>query len=185
MTTPRVLEVHPVRHWLAQVRQAGFPLDHPYLEQCWTPVLGPTSVLLLRRCNALWADATPARVPVAQLSGQLGLGRGTAPSSHIWRTVRRLVDNGFALDAAPGELHVYTEVPPVPARLLARTPAWCRQAHDRLLGEHLDALARSSAPKQTLLAVGSPSAVGGDPERMAALLELRRGPNPTPRRISR
>ena len=185
MTTPRALEVHPVRHWLAPVRQAGFPLDHPYLEQCWAPVLGPSSVLLLRHCNALWADSAPARVPLAQLGRQLGLGGGTAPSSHIWRTVGRVVDNGFAVHAGPGELHVYTEVPPVPARLLARTPTWCRAAHDRLLGEHLDALARSSSPERALLTVGAPPMPGGTPHRMAALLELRRSPNPTPRRISR
>src|SRR5579884_2446847 len=129
MPTPHVLEVHPVRHWLAEVRQVGFPLHHPYLEECWTPVLGPSSVLLLRRCVALWGDAAPARVPVADLAAQLGLGRGTAPSSSIWRTVGRVIDHGFAFDAGPGELHVYTEVPPVPSLWLRRAPVWCREAH--------------------------------------------------------
>jgi len=141
-TTPEVLDLHPVPHPSAPVRQAGFPLDHPYLEQCWTPVIGPSSVLLLRRCTSLWREGAPAHVRTEDLARQLGLGSGTARNSPLWHTVERVVRFRFASMPAAGELGVYTEVPPVPARQLERLPSWCRQQHERLLGQHLDALAR-------------------------------------------
>ncbi len=36
--------------------RVGFPLDHPYLERVDCSVLGPTSVLLLRRVGELLAE---------------------------------------------------------------------------------------------------------------------------------
>ncbi|SRR6266851_4162951 len=163
---PEVLDLHPVAHPTAPVRQVGFPLDHPYLEHCWTPVLGPSSVLLLRRCPWLWREATPTRVSMDQLAGQLGLGRGTGRNSPVWHTIERVVRFRFAAMPTPGELHVYTEVPPVPARQLERLPGWCQSEHERLLGAHLDALARPAAVAQVPMpAVAPPHA------RMAQRLE--------------
>src|SRR5438105_2076504 len=107
-TTPEVLDLHAVPHPSAPVRQAGFPLDHPYVEHCWTPVIGPTSVAFLRRCAWLWRDANPASVPTADLAGLLGLGRGTGRNSPLWHTVDRLVRFGFADAPAANELQVYT-----------------------------------------------------------------------------
>jgi hypothetical protein len=153
-TTPEVIDLHPVPHPVATVRRAGFPLDHPYLEHCWTPLIGPSSVLLLRRCAWLWREAAPARIPTEELAGQLGLGKGTGRNSPVWHTVERIVRFRFAAMASPGELHVYTEVPPVAARQLERLPAWCRNEHERLLGQHLDGLARSAG--QAAAPPGSP-----------------------------
>jgi hypothetical protein len=114
MTEPsELLELHPVPHPNQAVRQAGFPLDHPYVEQCWTPALGPSSVLPLRRIPWLWRQATPATVSLDELGQQLGLGAGTGRTSHINRTIDRVTRFGFATLAAPGELHVYTEVRPL------------------------------------------------------------------------
>lgn len=143
-TTPEVMDLHAVPHPAAQVRRAGFPLDHPYLEQCWAPVVGPSSVLLLRHCVLLWRDATPARVPTEDLARQIGLGRGTGRHSPLQHTIDRLVHFRFASRATPGELHIYTEVPPLSAHQLDRLPPWSRIQHDRLLGPHLDGLARAA-----------------------------------------
>ncbi len=145
-TTPEVIDLHAVPHPVAPVRQAGFPLDHPYLEHCWTPVVGPSSVLLLRRCTWLWREAAPAQIPVEDLAGQLGLGRGSGRNSPIRHTLERVVRFRFATMASPGELQVYTEVPPLPERQLERLPSWCRREHERLLGQHLDGLAQLSRP---------------------------------------
>ena len=164
--TPEVLDLHAVPHPVASVQQAGFPLDHAYLEQCWTPVIGPSSVLLLRRCAWLWRDATPARVAAEDLAAQLGLGHGTGRHSPVWRTVELVARFRFATMASPGELHVYTEVPPVPDRQLDRLPAWCRKQHERLLGQHLDGLARSAGQSVSVPAEGPPA-----PVRMAANLQ--------------
>jgi len=143
-TTPEVIDLHAVPHPTAQVRRAGFPLDHPYLEECWAPVVGPSSVLFLRHCASLWRESTPARVRTEDLARQIGLGRGTGRSSPMWHTIERVVQFRFASMATPGELDIYTEVPPVPAHQLDRLPRWSRNQHDRLLGQHLDGLALSA-----------------------------------------
>lgn len=179
--TPEVFDLHAVPHPVGPVRQAGFPLDHPYLEHCWTPVIGPSSTLLLRRCAWLWREATPACVPVEELAGQLGLGKGTGKNSPIRHTIERVVRFRFAAMPSPAELHVYTEVPPVPARQLERLPGWCRDQHERLLGQHLDALARSAGQAPPVPDTGPPSHV-----RMAQRLErLTHQPPPATPAISR
>lgn len=149
-TTTEVLDLHAIPHPAAPIRQAGFPLDDPYLEHCWTPVIGPSSVLLLRRCAWLWREATPARITTEELARQLGLGRGTGRSSSVWHTIERVASFRFAAMPTPGELHVYTEVPPVSPHQLEHLPGWCQDEHERLLGRHLDTLARSAgqAPPQ-------------------------------------
>lgn len=171
--TPEVLKVHAVPHPVAPVRQAGFALDHPYLEQCWSPVIGPSSVLLLRRCAWLWQEAEPALIPTAELAAQLGLGKGTASHSPLWHTVERIVRFRFAAMTTPGELEVYTEVPPVMERHLDRLPPWCRRQHDRLLGQHLDSLARAAgqAPALPVLRPIDPTVVPPPHVRMAQRLE--------------
>src|SRR4051812_19296621 len=163
--TPAVIDLHAVPHPATPVRQAGFPLDHPYLEQCWTPVIGPSSTILLRRCAWLWRDGEPARVPLEELAGQLGLGKGVARNSPIWHTLERVVQFRFASMPSPGELQVYTEVAPVAERQLERLPSWCRTQHDRLLGQHLDGLARSAGQAPTVPQAELPHA------RMAQRLE--------------
>lgn len=144
MENPDHIELHPVRHWRTDVRQAGFPLDHPYVETCWTPIVGPTGVLLVRRASTLWLESSPARVPTAELARQLGLGRGTGPSSRLSRAVQRLTYFGLAVMPRPGQLNIYTEASPVPDRWLGRLPGWCRTEHERLLGAHLEGLARAA-----------------------------------------
>lgn len=153
--TPEVIELHAVPHPVAPVRQAGFALDHPYLEQCWSPVIGPTSTLLLRRCAWLWQEAEPARIATAELAAQLGLGKGTGSSSPLWHTVERIVRFRFATMDTPGQLEIFTEVPPVMERHLDRLPPWCRRQHDRLLGQHLDGLARGAGQAPSVAAVRS------------------------------
>ena len=150
-------------HPLPEVRRAGFPLDHPYLEHCWTPLLGPSSTLLIRRAALLWRDAMPATVTVDDLSQQLGLGSGQSRRSPIWHTLDRVTRFGFGTFGPGGELHVYTEVAPVSAHVLGRLPSWSRAEHERLLTQHLDALARSASKP----AARDPA----PPARMAARLQ--------------
>lgn len=141
---PEVVRLHPVPHPSPMVRQAGFPLDHAYLERCWTPVIGPSSVLFLRHCAMAWRDQIPAEIRTEDLSRQLGLGRGTSRSSPIWHTIGRIVQFRFAAMADAGEIDVYTEAPAVPSRQLERLPTWARHQHDELLGQHLDGLVRQA-----------------------------------------
>jgi hypothetical protein len=169
MENPSSLEVHPAPHPKLEAHRAGFPLDHPYLEQCWTPVLGPSSVLLLRRIPWLWRESAPAEVDVGELGAQLGLGHGDGRHSPMARTVERIVRFRFASWSGPGTLDVFTEVPPLPDRHLDRVPRWCVERHEQLLTAHLDALGKQSggvgAP------AGSPFRPGADAQRMSEQLD--------------
>jgi hypothetical protein len=140
MQSPSTLILSPVAHPDPRVHRAGFGLDHPYLERCWLPVLGPTSVLLLRRMPTLWQRDPAIGVPVDELASVLGLGRGTGRHSPVWRTVDRLARFGFANRLAENELEVYTEAPPLSVRHLAALPPSVRESHDRLLTAHLTEL---------------------------------------------
>lgn len=139
------LEIAAAPHRDPVIARTGFDLSHPYLEQCWAPSLGPSAVLLLRRLPILWHEREPAVVPVDELARSLGLGASRGAHSRFNRTLRRIVDAHLAVWAEPGiRLDVYLELPPLPPSRLARLPSWSRQAHDRLLDQHLHQLARSA-----------------------------------------
>ena len=146
MDTPDVVVFHPTAHPVPEVHRFGFPLDHPYVEHCWTPSLGPTSVLLMRRVASLWQERTPAVVPTSDLGRMLGVGPGTGRQGALWRTLERIVRLRFgAWTGEPGELALYSEVPPLLDRQLHRVPAPTRRAHERLLSAHLEHLTQGAA----------------------------------------
>jgi hypothetical protein len=136
------LELHAQPHPDPQVRRLGFDLTDPYVEQCWSSVLGPTGVALLRRMPVLWAEREPARMPTAELGASLGLVGGAGEHSRFGRTLRRLTDFHLGEWIEPGRaLAVYTEVAPLTERQLQRLPGWTQATHERLLGAHLDGIA--------------------------------------------
>jgi hypothetical protein len=138
------LELLAAQHPDPHVRRLGFDLTHPYVEQCWGALLGPSSVVVLRRLPVLWADQEPAQVPTDELARSLGLGAGTGHNSRLHRTLDRLTRFRLAIWTEPDRaLGIYTDVPPLDARHLSRVTTSTQQAHDRLLSRHLDELARS------------------------------------------
>jgi hypothetical protein len=172
--TPDVLTIEPALHPNPRVREVGFDLDHPYVEQCWAASIGPTSVLLLRRVVLLWQEATPARVQVDEIAASLGVGGDSKPNSRFWRTVRRLTQFGLARPGGDGTLDVFTTVAPLSARQLARAPDWSVRTHQRWINDQLDRL-------------GEPLASGRSPAAaMAARLDrLERSPAPDLRTLGR
>ena len=165
METNQVVRLHAVPHPSAPVRQAGFPLDHPYIEQCWAPVIGPTSVLLLRRLPVLWRENLSVEVSLEELAGSLGLGRSTERNGSLHRTLDRLVRFRFAAAQGPADLAVFTEAPPVPARQLDRLPSWCRSRHTQLLGAHLDGLTPLHATPASPTNLAARPTASADPSR--------------------
>ena len=145
---PDDLAINAVPHPSPKVRQVGFDLDDPYVERCWAAVVGPTSVLLLRRLPVLWRQAEPARVDPSELSLSLGLGDATSPHQRFWNTLERLTQFGLARHG-PDSLDVFTAVAPLSPRLLQRVPEWSRREHYRLLDQHLDKLATNPSPNGT------------------------------------
>lgn len=126
-------------HRLAEVHQVGFPLDAAYVEQVWSCFTGPSATLMLRRMPVLWSHGQPATVQLSEFGRSLGLLRPTI----AYRSVDRLARFGLARWLPSGDLAVATRVAPLSARQLDRVPSWTRQAHDQLLGAHLDRLART------------------------------------------
>ena len=139
MEPDRTLSFTPVDHPDERVQRIGFDLTDPYVEHCWSSVLGPTSILLLRRMPALWDTGTPAEIGASELSRSLGLRGGTGDNGLLMRSVDRLVHYRLARPATTGVgLEVFHRVAPLTARQLDRSSAWTRDTHQRLFSEHLE-----------------------------------------------
>ena len=134
-------EIHALPHPDPRVRRVGFDPSHPYVEQCWGAVIGPSSVAILRRASTLWSEQEPARIPVHDLGRSLGLA-ASGEGSRFHKAVDRLVRFNFGVWLDRGSaVAIYTEVPPLGHHRLDQVPDWTRAAHERLLGVHLDRIA--------------------------------------------
>jgi len=128
------------------LERVGSPLDHPYIERVYCSVLGPSSVLLLRRAGELFADHPEgARVALVDLSRSLGLGvradaddigRNAPPN----RTMDRLVRFRMASWLGEDRLGIHPKVPALERHRAARLPDAVQAYHHRLLTAHLDGL---------------------------------------------
>jgi len=110
-----------LRSWVDPAVEArGFPVTSMYTESVLLPILGPSSVLCLRRLGSL-AAARPegTEVDTAQLARDLGLGDGLGHHSQITKTLDRLCQFGMARWSG-AELAVRTAVAPLPERHLRR-----------------------------------------------------------------
>jgi len=110
-----------LRPWVdAAVGACGFPVASIYTEAVLLPILGPSTVLCLRRLGSL-AAVRPAgtEIDTAQLARDLGLGDSLGRHSQVTKTLARLCGFGMARWAS-AELEVRTAVAPVPERHLRR-----------------------------------------------------------------
>lgn len=114
------------------VARLGFDLDHQYLEWCWTPILGPAGVALLRRLAALCRENDHVSRPVATLAEELGVKPAT-----LRRTLDRVESFGFISLPRSGARDLYATVAPLTTRQLDKLPTAVRQAHGRFIDEHL------------------------------------------------
>jgi hypothetical protein len=137
------IELAAGNHPDPRVRGAGFDLNHPYLEDCWAPIIGPSAVTFLRRLPVLWQHAEPAVINADDLARSLGLGPAGGRWSRFHRAVERIVGFGLAEWTEPDRaLTVYQELSPLAEHQLAKLPDWSRRAHDTLLAAHIDRLAQ-------------------------------------------
>ena len=139
MDRDRILRFTPVDHPDDRVQRVGFDLTDPYVEQCWSAVVGPSSTLLLRRMPDLWAVNSPREIQATELSRSLGLGRGVGERSRLMSTMNRLVQYRLARPAPDGAgLEVFRQVSPLTPHQLDRVPQLTRDTHERLFGTHLE-----------------------------------------------
>jgi hypothetical protein len=141
------LEIQARAHPDPRVQRLGFDLTHPYVEQCWGAVLGPSGVAILRRLPTLWAEHEPALIASADLGASLGLTDRTGDHSRLGRALRRLDRFRLGEWLDPGRvLAVYTVVAPLTESQMRRVSDWTRSAHNRLLDDHLAELAGKRDP---------------------------------------
>jgi hypothetical protein len=127
------MDIRLIRHPHSNpvVRACGIDPTDPYLEWCWLPVVGPSTVALMRRLADLTSATREARIPLADLGRLLGLGPVEVPSRNnkLVRTLARAEQFGLALSSLgfPGErvtFGIHDQLALVPARLLDR-PLTC------------------------------------------------------------
>jgi hypothetical protein len=118
----------------------GFPLDHPYLEVVYGPLIGPTAIVLARALErAVRRSGGPVGVDVRELARELGLQssaeRSVGPRSSLARALKRLEFVRVARWKERGVLAVVSAVPAVSQRVLDRLPAVARDAHFEYMAE--------------------------------------------------
>jgi hypothetical protein len=135
------------------VRGSGITPTHPYLEWCWTPVVGPSTVALVRHVAELTAESGEARIPMADLSRLLGLGSVAdlpGRNNKLVRTIVRAEQFGLgftSLGVSDGATFgIHDSVALVPGRLLERLPAAALQRHVAAVEAANEALEAAGLP---------------------------------------
>lgn len=132
---PTHLTVRP--WWDPALAVNGYDPRSPYAERFWLPVVGPSTLLLLRRfARGLEEHPAGFRVPAAETARALGLGAGTGRNAPLARTIDRACTFGLARRTAPDALEVRTHLPRLNPRQLHRLPGVLRDAHDHWLLRH-------------------------------------------------
>jgi len=131
-------DVLTVRSWWdPHLATAGFEVRSEYVERFWLGIIGPSTVLLLRRF-ARGLDERPDgfRVSVVDTAKALGLGAGTGRNAPIMRTIDRACTFGLARVGAPRDVAVRTHLPELQRRQLERLPLALQRTHQRWLQQH-------------------------------------------------
>lgn len=174
LATVETLSVKPLTDTL--VAQLGHDTRSPYTEMFWTPILGPSTTLALRRFAFALAARGPYQVKVAELGRDLGLG-GTGNHSPIRRSLKRLVQFDVATWGG-GELAVRTHVPTLAPRRLAHLSPGLQMGHAQYLrdaGRPVMADRNSVSPEADRLITEGLTALSQASEgRLAELAERQR-----------
>jgi hypothetical protein len=130
-----------VLHWPdALIERSGYPVDHPYVEMFWLPVLGPTATWLARRLvGGLHTAPEGYDCDVAEMARALGVSYSPGRNNPFARALQRCAMFGVSQQIAIEPVHtiaVRTVLPRIPQRHLARLPETMRTAHDDWVGAH-------------------------------------------------
>lgn len=129
------------------VESGGFPVRSLYTEVVLLPILGPASVLCLRRLGT-YAGSKPSGVEIdtRALARDLGLGDRLTRNSAITRTLNRLCQFDMAKWSGT-ELAVRTAVAPLSPRHLLRLSPELRNVHQAMLARKMQAPAPDQSPQ--------------------------------------
>ena len=124
--------------WDPHLAENGHPARSDYAERYWLGVVGPSTLLLLRRF-ARGFDEFPGgfHVDLAETARALGLGRGTGRNAPLQRSIDRACTFGLARRVAPAPasgslpvVEVRLHLPHLAPHQLARLPESVRRSHD-------------------------------------------------------
>jgi hypothetical protein len=123
---------------LPAASEPAFPLEHDYFEIVYTPVVGPTAVLLARAmARHLDAAGGPITVCPVELALEVGIrASSTDPlgkKSHLVHAIDRLAHNHVVARLGDRVLGVRCAIPPVSQPTLAKLPPSAREAHQRFV----------------------------------------------------
>lgn len=112
---------------LPAVSHRAFPLDHDYVEIAYTPLVGPSAVLLARAiARHLDAAGGPTTVCAVVLASEVGFrassGDPLGRRSHLVHAVNRLVHDHVGAPVDERVLGVRMAVPPLSDRAAAKLP---------------------------------------------------------------
>lgn len=122
LSSPTILVVLDADPALAKV--GHHTVGDGFLETWWLPIVGPTSVVMLRCLASERCTDADGIVELGVLAAALGLGEGTGPNSPVVKTLALLA--GFGLirvtTGSPPVVTVPLLLPPFPDRLRHRLP---------------------------------------------------------------
>jgi hypothetical protein len=140
-------------HTNPMVRACGIDPTDPYLELCWLPVVGPSTIALVRHVAHLTSSGAEAHIQMSDLGRQLGLGTVDLPTRNnkLVRTLGRAEQFGLAFTSVgvPGEsmtFGIHNEIALLPTRLLQRLPHAARQHHVAAVEAANEALEAAGLP---------------------------------------
>jgi hypothetical protein len=119
-----------VRPWPDPVLDTmGHDPRSAYAEQYWLSIVGPSSLLLLRRlANRLEVEPEGFEIDPVLWAAELGLGAKGGQHGPFWRSIDRACRFGAAQRAGQ-LLYVRRRLPPLTSRQINRLPDHLRQAH--------------------------------------------------------
>lgn len=118
--------------------QPEFPVEHPYFELVYGPVIGPSAFMVARnfarRLHAADGLVTACPIEVARETGlRASHGEALGRKSQLVKTIARLQRNHLVHPDVDGVLGVVVAVPPISTRWLDQIPATAVAAHHGLL----------------------------------------------------
>jgi hypothetical protein len=128
----------------------GFDPRSDYAERFWLGVLGPSTLLLLRRIAAsLEEHPSGFPLPLADTARELGLGHMGGRNNPFVRALGRLCTFDMAQPMGEGVLAVRRRNPPLNRRQVVHLPEPLQAAHQRYQEEQL-ARAGGASPHDAL-----------------------------------
>jgi len=124
--------------WLqVATEHRSFPLDHAYVELVYTPLVGASAVMFLRRLALLAHDDEPIDVDCVLLARELGMrsrdDRPLGRNSPFMKSLHRLEHHQLARWLGPRRLGVYRQAPSLPDAHVPNLPESARRIHLRYL----------------------------------------------------